>query len=473
MAAGFVYFCSMHLPVVVTMALALCTSAMAASATGPLRVSAENSRYFADAAGKIIYLTGLHTWANLQDQGAKDPPLKFDFDRYLDLLQTNNHNCIRLWSWEQARWAPWSDGKDSNPKDWFITPNPYARAGPAMALDGKPKFDLDTFDDAYFTRLRDRVQKASARGIYVSIMLFQGWSSAKAWLGGKPWDGHPFNPANNIQNFNGNTHGHSGPALDAKDVRDRQAQYIHKVIDTVNDLDNVLYEVTNEGGDKDWDWWVVNTVHEYEKQKPKQHPIGLTAHGSESNDDMLASPGDWLSPGSSSWPDLKSDPRAYDRKKPSLVDTDHVWGVGGSPEWVWKIFTRGHNLLFMDPYDDPQWEPILAREGVRVEDLHATRRAMGYARRFADRMNLRLCRPTSDLSSTKYCLSDGSSEFLIYQPARNQPLTCKIPAATYHFEWFDPKKGATAKTGEIKIIDSETSFTAPFPNDAVLYLKKQ
>ena len=176
-------------------------------------------------------------------------------------------------------------------------------------------------------------------------------------------------------------------------------------MDTLNDLDNVLYEVTNEGGYKDWDRFVVDTVHAYEKTKPKQHPVGLTGHGSENNDEMLASPADWFSPGSDPWPDLKSDPRAVDGKKVSLLDTDHVFGVGGDQKWVWKAFLRGHNVLFMDPYDDPAWAPILAGQGVGVRNAEASRRAMGHARRYAGRIDLAASRPAGELASTEYCLA--------------------------------------------------------------------
>ena len=55
--------------------------------------------------------------------------------------------------------------------------------------------------------------------------------------------------------------------------------YVRKVVDTVNDLDNVIYEVINEGGEKEWDWWVVETARSYQQNKPKQHPIGITGHG--------------------------------------------------------------------------------------------------------------------------------------------------------------------------------------------------
>ena len=38
-------------------------------ATGPLKVHPRNPRYFADGSGRAIFLTGAHTWANLQDSG--------------------------------------------------------------------------------------------------------------------------------------------------------------------------------------------------------------------------------------------------------------------------------------------------------------------------------------------------------------------------------------------------------------------
>ncbi len=53
---------------------------------GPLRVHPTNGRYFTDDRGAAIYLTGSHTWANLQDIGRPgDPP--FPYDEYLDFMQ--------------------------------------------------------------------------------------------------------------------------------------------------------------------------------------------------------------------------------------------------------------------------------------------------------------------------------------------------------------------------------------------------
>src|SRR5262245_17715422 len=39
------------------------------AAIGPLRVHPANPRYFTDGSGKAVYLTGAHTWNNLQDIG--------------------------------------------------------------------------------------------------------------------------------------------------------------------------------------------------------------------------------------------------------------------------------------------------------------------------------------------------------------------------------------------------------------------
>jgi hypothetical protein len=43
--------------------------------------------------------------------------------------------------------------------------------GPGIAWDGKPKFDLNKFDEEYFSRMRKRVEVAREKGIYVSIKL--------------------------------------------------------------------------------------------------------------------------------------------------------------------------------------------------------------------------------------------------------------------------------------------------------------
>src|SRR5262245_32160320 len=171
--------------------------ATSAPARGPLRAHPDNPRYFADRTGKPVYLTGAHTWNNLIDMGPSDPPERFDYDAYLDFLQQHGHNFIRLWAWDSVTWDTRANRESTKNVVNNVAPQPWARTGPGMALDGKPKFDLNRFNEAYFQRLRDRVGAAGRRGIYVSVMLFEGWGMMHANRGrpapaGWAWRGHPF-----------------------------------------------------------------------------------------------------------------------------------------------------------------------------------------------------------------------------------------------------------------------------------------
>jgi len=118
----------------------------------PLTVHPTNPRYFTDGSGKAVYLTGSHTWNNFQHNQVYP---SVDYNKYLDFLQEYNHNFIRMWAWEQAAWDPWAVGKVS------VEPIPYQRTGPGNALDGKPKFDLTQFNQAYlpFTNQSRRCSK--------------------------------------------------------------------------------------------------------------------------------------------------------------------------------------------------------------------------------------------------------------------------------------------------------------------------
>jgi hypothetical protein len=67
---------------------------------GPLTVSVANPRYFAKPDGSVVYLTGSHSWNNLQDYRAS--PM-FDFNGYIAWMASQNQNFVRLWTWETTR----------------------------------------------------------------------------------------------------------------------------------------------------------------------------------------------------------------------------------------------------------------------------------------------------------------------------------------------------------------------------------
>ncbi|MHC4742063.1 MAG: hypothetical protein ACYS8Z_09140, partial [Planctomycetota bacterium] len=183
-----------------SLATAKSTRSVPSQPMGPLRVHPENPRYFQNSAtGKVVYLTGSHTWANLVDIGPSDPPPKFDFDKCLKWMSKLNHNFIRLWTWELATWNTTANREH---KIHTCAPQPWLRTGPGKALDGKPKFDLEKFNPEYFDRLKTRIGAAKKQGVYVSVMLFEGWGLQ---FSKGAWEGHPFNPKDNINGIDGDT----------------------------------------------------------------------------------------------------------------------------------------------------------------------------------------------------------------------------------------------------------------------------
>ena len=160
----------------------------------PLKALATNPNYFTDGTGKAIYLTGSHTWNTLQDWGTNDTIQPLDFDAFVKMLAAHHHNFTLLWATELPtfRGLPTTA---SSPPDFSVTPQPWQRTGPGNASDGKLKFDLTKFNQAYFDRLRDRVQQLNAAGIYAGVYFFTGeWLFRFRFSG----DGYPFTGSNNV-----------------------------------------------------------------------------------------------------------------------------------------------------------------------------------------------------------------------------------------------------------------------------------
>jgi hypothetical protein len=437
---------------ILTILLALAAAPLADAETiaGPLHVSTVNPRYFTDDSGRAIYLTGSHNWDVLRDSSTIDPPQPFDYSGFLDLLTAQGHNFMRMWVWDLPKSQCGSDPL------FYHAPFPWPRTGPGLANDGKPKFDLSQLDESYFTRLRQRVVAARDRGIYTAVMLFDGYGMQFC----RPEnDGHPFDAANNINGISpaSNTLTLNNPAALAV-----QKAYVRKVVDTVNDLDNVLYEIANEAGvaSTAWQFEMIETLNQYQATKPRRHPVGMTyQHAGGDNATLLASAADWISPGWGAVP-YGTDPPAADGSKVILSDTDHIWGTepGADSSWVWRSFTRGLNPIYMDPLDG-------------APEHTGVRRAMGQTLDYARRLDLVNTTPRADLTSSAYGLAHPGSEYLVYKPAGGAFTVNLGPdAATYRVEWFRPQTGVFSLAPEITAFGIQ-NFTPPFAGDAVLYLR--
>ena len=441
-------------------------------ARGPLRVDAANPRYFSDPDRKPVFLTGSHTWGNLQDYHyeSRPSPSPMDFGAYLRFLARHHHNFFRLWAWETAI------NRGAQQGTIYYEPLPYARSGQAKALDGRPRFDLTRFDQAYFERMRARITAAGAQGIYVSVMLFNGFSvEGKGNVGGDPWFGHPLNPRNNLNGIDGGsgptTHTLSNPAVTAV-----QENYVRKVIDTVNDLDNVLYEVSNEdtasAADTQWQFHFIRFIKSCESSKPKQHPVGMTATWPGTDEVLYHSPADWVSPAAKV--------PLGDGRKVILNDTDHSYfwiglkkdGPAAQCLWVWENLAQGNQCLFMDPYLDPSHDrgrntPSGDHPDRYWENL---RRAMGEAREYAERMDLQRAVPHGELASSHFCLANPGKQYLAVLPQGGQvTLDLSAVRGTLNSEWVRTLDGSVQKAVPVRGGEKIT-LSSPLPEGMVVYL---
>jgi Family of unknown function (DUF6298) len=375
---------------------------------------------------RAVYLAGSHLWNNLQDgmgpgKPCADEPERMDFGEYLDFLEERGHNFIRLWRWEQFR--SYTAAADYH---LCMSPQPWARTGSGEATDGKPKFDLETFDEEFFGRLRERAIAAGERGIFVDVMLFEGWgihlSTAPMHV-----EGHPFHASNNVNGVSiGSILDYQVLPLDPR-VQELQERYIQKVVDMVHDLPNVLWEVANEssgggvvdlefarylgqdevpkwGDSTEWQYWVIDVVKRHEQERGYEpHPIGVTMQfpvpdQTKVNEPLWASRAEWISPGyeepgwfpgnpefpASGW---FADPPPADGRKVVIADTDHFAPGDGDALWAWKTFLRGHHPILMDfgliggvnPPDPKAGGPMA------FETFEPARFAMGDTVRYAER----------------------------------------------------------------------------------------
>jgi hypothetical protein len=421
---------------------------------GPLRIHPTNPRYFADGSGRAIYLTGSHFWTTVQDWNAAKVDAEYNhlysggpafatFAEYIAFLKARNHNFTRLWTFDHYQFES--------------TPSPWVRTGPGVAFDGQPKWDVTNVNPAFLDRLRNRVLQFRANGIYVSVMFFRGNYAIDAH---PSWDAHPFNPANNVNaelaglTFNAYNDLTHPPALAL------QKHYIRSVIDTLNDMDNVIWEIANEAKPQSYAWQqhLADYVRSYESLKPWQHLVGITSTAPHDNSGMFRTTADWVSPGLDNYD--PNDPPATTGRHIVVSDTDHHLLSEATASWVWKSFTRGEHPILM--------------ENELVWDLEPARRAMGHTRARAERMDLAAMTPQTALAETAYCLANPGVEYLVYAPDAGTFWVDLSGGSgrTFVVEWINPRTGDVAPGGGVLGGNARQSFSSPLNSDgSVLYLK--
>jgi hypothetical protein len=458
---------------------------------GPL-VASGNPHYFKDAKGHALILTGSQSWNTFQDFGTDGKPQPLDFKAFVKFLTQHGQNFTLLWTVELPKFChhPNTAGP---PPPYTVQPLPWERTGPGRATDGGMKFDLTKFNQKFFERLRARVQHLDAAGIYTGVYLFTGEYLLKYRCS---TDGYPLTGANNI---NGVDDGYiSGKAginaviMTAPNAITKvQDAYVKKVIDTLNDLPNVLWIVSEEGPPNSM-WWnnhMISLIRSYESRKPYQHPIGYATLTRAPDAILYNSDADWVAPKITVSP-IRSCGSGKPACKVNINDSDHsYWEIwNDTPQqnrnWAWENFMNGNQVLFMDPYlvyypRENRNLCLSPKHGICIapdKRWDNLRDNLGYILRYSRKFNLLRVTPQPALSSTGYCLAEATSagaKYLVYAPAGGWfrvNLSAISNARMLAVEWFRPSTGTVIVGQPIRPGSSSQAFTPPFSGDAVLYL---
>jgi len=436
----------------------------------PLRVHEGNPRYFDDGTGRAVLLVGANNGWELQDHGWSTE-YTLDYPAYLDYLESYNLNFIRLWRVESAL--------QSEDDTRLATPMPYRRMGPNFAHDGQLRYDLDQFDPAFFDRLRDRVEQAADRGIYVDLMLFERHSTFNHNGPLFPWRAHPFQRDNNVNGVDsdGNADGEGREYFlmpeqgGSASALAYQEAYIRKVLETVNGLDNVIVEICNECKPEasDWQAHMIAYTRQTMAELGTQYPIGFTGPGTYDNGSFpdfqvqLDSTADFVSPRDNAA--YRNNPPANDGAKVIFADSDHIDPFGRDEVWVWKSFLRGLHPQALEAY-----QGVTEGPGVDPVRDEYVRQNMGYCLVFAQDFNLALATPHGELSSSGYALAQPGEEYVVWVPD-GDPVDVDLTAVTGDIEptWLDIYTGELRPEARVDGGQMST-FYSPFADHSVLLL---
>jgi len=439
------------------------------SPTEPAKEVTSSPHWLRDADGNAVYLAG-HAIHGLHQNAFES----VDYAAHLDNMAAVGTNLQRMRMWHHA----WIVNK-RNGVTYAVNPSIYRRSSVGGANDGGNKFDLDTFNEEFFTGLRERVKQASERGIYTIVVLYMAECTLDRYDGLNFWAGHPWNAANNVNGIGADLNGDgSGYEMYEDYGRSgagwaRHLAYVNKVVETLKGIDHVIWEVGNEMP-------IASAAFQYQiidhLKSVSKAPAGMSAHGDwqlnngrygGAYSDLVKNPGSWLAPGWEGDNVFLEDP-PVESNKVVFNDTDHTLGWDlPSVDWIWRAFTRGHNVILMDTYIS---EEYASRAG-RQDHITRLRRNLGYTVQYARRMQLVDMVPRGDLTSTGHALADAGDEYLVFQRGGGA-FTVTLEAGRYKAEWLRPEDGSVFDGGLIAGGGTQL-FNAPFGGDAVLYLRVQ
>lgn len=436
----------------------------------PISLHPDNSHYFLYKGKPMVLITsGEHYGAVMNPD--------FDYELYLKTLQKDGLNLTRTMTGGYfepvGAFNIASNTLGPEPKKYLC---PWKRASDGV------KFDLNQWNEVYFSRLKDFISKAHKRGVIVELSLFCPFYEEGQWALS------PFNSKNNINGL-GDIPRTDVYTLDKnKGLLEVQEKMVRKIVEELKEFPNLMYEISNEpyfgGITLEWQGYISKVIADAEKSFGYKHLITQNiANGSQ----KILHPNPLVSVFNFHYAaPPKTVTLNYGLNK---VIGDNETGFNGQKDSTyrkeaWEFILTGGGLFnnldysftvgnekgtFQYPADQPGGGSLTLR------------RQLSYLKKFMDSFNYVAMKP--DTSVYAGGLNEKNKLIILSEPGQQYALylmggkkispQLQLPEGNYSLEWINPLNGKVEKKEKISHRGGKVKIVSPeFEEDIAIKIKR-
>jgi len=442
------------------------------ASAAPISLHPENPHYFLFRGKPTVLITsGEHYGAVLN--------LDFDFIKYLDTLQADGLNLTRTFSGaycEPQGAFNIASNTLAPARDRFIAP--WGRSDTPGYANGGNKFDLNTWNLDYFTRLKQFVFEAGKRGIVVEFTLFCPFYEEAQWKLS------PQNAANNVNGLgeiartNVYTLDQNGGLLMVQEAM------VRKVVSELRGFDNVIYEVCNEpyfgGVTMEWQHRIADTIVATEKNFEGKHLLTQNIANNKAKIEKRHPAISVFNFHYATPPDTVA--LNYGLNK---VIGDNETGFKGTNDThyrmeAWQFILAGGGLFnnldysFTAGHEDGTFVYPKSQPG---GGNPVYRKQLQTLQRFINNFDFTKMQPDAAVVQSGlpdkakfYALAERGNQYAIYLFGGPQAeLGINLPSGKYNLRWINPVSGEVAKSGAFQHFGGVATFNSPpYETDIVL-----
>ncbi|MFB3785038.1 MAG: cellulase family glycosylhydrolase [bacterium] len=444
-----------------------------AAAAEPIRLHPENPHYF-EFRGKptVLVTSGEHYGAVLN--------LDFDYLPYLDELKAKGLNLTRTFSGAYCE----------NPAAFNIEKNtlapyplrlvcPWKRSSLPGYFNGGNKFDLNTWDDEYFRRLRDFAAQAGKRGIVVELVLFC------PFYGEEMWKLSPMNAINNINGYSTLARDEVYALKDEK-LTEAQEDMVKQIVRELKHLDNLFYEICNEpyfgGVTREWQNHIIDTIVAEESSYQHRH---LIAQNIANGSGVIENPNPHVSLFNFHYA-YPPDAVAQNFHLNKAIGYDESGFSGNSDTKYrgdgWAFLMAGGGLYDNLDYSfTPDYETGTASQSAPGGGSLALRQQLKILKDFIEDFDFIRMKPDpsvitgieGDPKIRGWCLAEAGQAYAFYVRFGSQAkIRLNIPQGSYQADWIDTLTGKVKQSEKVNHPGGEMILESPeYVDDIALRIK--